>query len=337
MKQFARREVLPSWWANALDGFLFGGVWNFKLRFVPGSETAVEVPAGAGELRAAISVDGWWRWNTAPTNRAHPGGAAGLYDVFVGTGPQLVDNLPEPNTDHTDYAFVLRYAPTGQEPAVEAGVAEYFRKVGEAVWDGAKITQLTQTVGDGDAPQVAEVPIGGVVEYAGVSEPPGGQFVFADGRLIDRTAHPDFFTRAGHSYNGGVDPGGNMVRVPDRQGRVAVGRGTHAEVTTLGANDGLPVASRKIKHRHGLGTAAVVSGGAHQHTIDVPGYAGGQHGGGDGSMTVWPSGAPNLGFDWLITKLAGAHGHGLTGAVGDTNGPLDASAHIVMNYLVRIK
>src|SRR4051812_9818380 len=67
------------------------------------------------------------------------------------------------------------------------------------------------------------VPVGGLLAYAGSGDPAGGGWLLADGRLIDRTTYLAFFTAVGHAYNGGVDPGSNKVRLPDKRGRGSIG------------------------------------------------------------------------------------------------------------------
>ena len=83
------------------------------------------------------------------------------------------------------------------------------------------------------------IPIGGQIAYTGQNDLPGGLFVVADGRLIDSTTYAAFDATCGrtagtgmlHAYNGGVDPGSNKVRIPDKRGkssRGAVNMGTGA-------------------------------------------------------------------------------------------------------------
>lgn len=66
-------------------------------------------------------------------------------------------------------------------------------------------------------------PIGSTIGYGGASDPAGGNFLLADGRLIDRTTYATYFATVGHAFNGGVDPGNNKVRIQDKRGRVTVG------------------------------------------------------------------------------------------------------------------
>lgn len=53
---------------------------------------------------------------------------------------------------------------------------------------------------------------------------------------------------------------GNSLITPDTRGRMLVNKGTHADVATLGENDGLAVGSRRPKHKH------TVNDLGHNHT-----------------------------------------------------------------------
>src|SRR5690349_7522876 len=97
LHSFARDEVLPSYWVNRIQDRL-GPLSNVRL--VQASATTVQVPAGAGDDAAAISIEGRWRFNEAAVSVAHPGGAAGAYDVYVTASDQNVVSSPVPNTDN---------------------------------------------------------------------------------------------------------------------------------------------------------------------------------------------------------------------------------------------
>lgn len=114
-------------------------------------------------------------------------------------------------------------------------------------------------------------------------------------------------------------------RVPDTLGRILIAKGTHAEVDTLGDSDGLAVGSRKVKHRHGKGNLSINASGGHgQHTRTVDGIT---------------TGAFNIGTMSAGTTTLGAHAHGVgdfAGEVGDTAGPLDGPAFVVINYIIKL-
>jgi len=88
------------------------------------------------------------------------------------------------------------------------------------------------------------IPIGSIVAFAGINLPANGRWVWADGGLIDRTTYSAFMSAVGHAYNGGVDPGGNSVRVPDKRGRLSVGAVSMPGGGTGGAAPGRSQAAR---------------------------------------------------------------------------------------------
>lgn len=149
---FARNGPLPSFWANAIQSFISTLVSNFALSAVPGQPTQIQVVASAGDGLVAIAIKGCWRWIEQTITRAHPGGAAGSYDVFVTASANSITQSPNPYTDSTQYAFALAIVPAGQAPAVQAGVVDIYRKVGSAQWNGSAITQITNLVGPQQPP-----------------------------------------------------------------------------------------------------------------------------------------------------------------------------------------
>lgn len=143
MVTFAREEIAPSWWANALNRFLSTASLNFRLELL--NNTTVRVPAAASDDLAAISVDGKWRYVEANVDRAHPGGAAGSYPLFVTTRANDIRTVPAVGSDFTNYSFDLAFAAIGGTPAIVPGTVDHFRKVADVQWDGAKITRITPT------------------------------------------------------------------------------------------------------------------------------------------------------------------------------------------------
>lgn len=144
MNPFARDDVFPSWFVNSVQRLLSLAAFNFAV--TKQDATHIHVEAGADPLAAAVSIQGRWRWNEATVSRAHPGGAAGTYDIFAVSKANKIDTSPAPGTDDTDYSFELRIVEAAHTPPIEAGVVDIFRKVGSLQWSGTEITRVDQTV-----------------------------------------------------------------------------------------------------------------------------------------------------------------------------------------------
>lgn len=145
MNTFVRDDVMPSWWANRIQQFISTLSSNLLLSLL--DATHIQIVAGADDAAAVTSIDGKWRWNEATVTRAHPGGGAGQYDIFVTAAANAIDNSPAPYSDHTAYAFALAIVAHNATPPVVAGVVDIFDKIGECTWDGAAITAIQQTRG----------------------------------------------------------------------------------------------------------------------------------------------------------------------------------------------
>ena len=119
------------------------------------------------------------------------------------------------------------------------------------------------------------VPVGTLAPYAGSGDPAGGSWLLADGRLVAQATYPLYFAAVGHAYNLGVDPGGGMVRLPDKRGRVSAGAddmGTAAGAASrLGS---LPRARGQVGgvHEHTL-TEAQMPAHGHAVSVDIRGAA----------------------------------------------------------------
>lgn len=141
---FARDDVLPSFFANALQDFAGSQAANVKLR---ASTSNVKLPAGTGGDLVAIAIQGRWRFVTADITRAHPGGAAGIYDIFAVAKDNNISNTPVVFTDSTDYSFDLRIVASGGTPTIVAGTLDIYRKIGSCVWDGSNVSNTWLTIG----------------------------------------------------------------------------------------------------------------------------------------------------------------------------------------------
>jgi microcystin-dependent protein len=165
-------------------------------------------------------------------------------------------------------------------------------------------------------PTAAGVPTGVILPYGGQSAPAG--FVLADGSAISRTTYAALFSVFGVLH--GPGDGVTTFNVPDLQGRVPVGKsgaGGHADVTTLGAHDGVALANRRPKH---------------QHTVYDPGHT---H---KWQQNVLAAGSSKDGHAGTnSTSLSSAQ----TGVkvnpenAASSNSPQDAPAYIVVNYIIK--
>lgn len=113
----------------------------------------------------------------------------------------------------------------------------------------------------------ALIPVGFIAWDAGSALPTlaGWVWDYADGGLIDRTTYLGFFNRVGHAHNGGIDPGANKVRKPDKRGRGIVGADTFPASPISGAAG----AAGRLTTAAGHSNARGQTGGEERHTLAV--------------------------------------------------------------------
>ena len=173
--------------------------------------------------------------------------------------------------------------------------------------DGASIGQALLWDGSDWAPGdlAPGTPTGVVAPFAGSSSPSG--WLLCDGTAVSRTTYADLFDEIGTVY--GTGDGSTTFNVPDLQGRMVVGKGTHADVDTLGESDGSALANRRPKHKHTVGGSI-----AHNTGGNVGPQAAAAGGGTGGNA---------------ITDITGIQ-------IGpQTNVPTDAPAYLVLNYIIK--
>lgn len=155
--------------------------------------------------------------------------------------------------------------------------------------------------------QTALLPVGSIVPYAASSVPTG--FLLCDGSEAEIATYAALDALLGTTYgirtNGAGAPGTTHFRLPDLRGRVAVGRGSHEDVSTLNANDGTAVANRRPSHGHS-GTALSASTG-----LSVDQHNGHAHG--PGSLALEPAPNHQHGGGTYETNTTGTHSHRLLG------------------------
>jgi microcystin-dependent protein len=285
METFIRDDVFPSWFANALTKVL--SVLSSQFQLVQTDATHVQVAAGANDSAAILSIKGLWRWIEAPITIAHPGGAAGTYPIFATAKNNNITASPAPFSDDTDYTFGLSILAPGALPTIVAGVVDVYRQVGNAVWDGTKITRLDQlapvtplhagrhAAGGPDA--LTPAMIGAIPVADSTSAQPGDLIVSAAPTrvgcvLADGTAYlradPRYaalFAAIGTRH--GAGDGSTTFNVPD-----------YRDTTIIGASVTRPLGTRGGENTHVLSVAELpvhghgVTDPTHAHGINDPGH-----------------------------------------------------------------
>ena len=199
----------------------------------------------------------------------------------------------------------------------------------------------------------------GVVSPTGIISPYGGStapegWFLCDGAEYSQSTYAALYAVLSTSYNTGSETAG-YFRVPDLRGRVAVGKGTHADVDALTDNDGITpanVANRSPKHSHSLSgsvtdAGAIATGG---HSVDHT------HGFTDDTLTATSQGSQLAsGSFYARFSFAGsssgdntggastdhshtlpAHGHANTFAVGVGSGTANTMPYLVTNYIIKV-
>jgi hypothetical protein len=298
-----------------------------------------------------------------------PATFAAIFDAIVDAADSNVARWLPPNT------LALRPAPSVAERLYWAtDKLTMYRDTGSA-WQALTIEDLAVTTAKLAAASVTQakigadvgtVPVGGQIAWSGDGDPADTNYLLAEGRLIASASYPAFDALAGtaapvaskHKYNGGIDPGGGMVRIPDKRGRVIVGSDTMG--TAQGAAGRLPNSNRTPgsnggEERHTLAsTESGVASHAHGDTFSVlsANVAASAHvipqaGGvtlallGSGQTSPFQS-VPNSTADsW--TGISGAHTHALTGSVAAAAAASALAGHNnlqpyeVDNVIVRVK
>jgi microcystin-dependent protein len=242
-----------------------------------------------------------------------PEGAAGAAGPAGPAGPPGETGPPGSDAEFNGAAAGGALTGTYPNPVLAADAV-----AGSQVLDGS--------LGESDLADGVFIPVGGMALTAAASST-SPCWQLADGSALERAAYPALFTALGGTDSPYGLPTSTSFTLPDLRGRVAVGRGTDAEVNSLADNDGLGTGQRKLRHRHGMGTLAI---GSTSPSIAM------RSGGTLGAKNAQDLPASMWGGSQTSSNSAEVpHAHTLTGQVGDTTGPLDGPAYQVVNYLIR--
>lgn len=142
-------------------------------------------------------------------------------------------------------------------------------------------------------------------------------FVACNGATYDGTdpTYTPLWNDIGLAFGG---TGQSAFKVPDIQGRTVVVKGTHADVDTLGDNEGVAtVAYRRPKHQTSL------TDPGHAHTIT------GYQFGGPNSTADAATASP-------VANPTSTNTTGITVGSGNANDPVDQPAFIVLNAQIKL-
>jgi hypothetical protein len=139
-------DRFPEAVTDALQQFISTLLVNLRLILL--NPTTVRIPAGGVNDQVGAGIMGRWRYVTANVDAAHPGGAAGQYDVFLTASDNVFvpsGNPPgqTPEFDNTVYTFAMQIRTQGTTPTTAL-----YRKIAEVTWDGAAITRITMLAGN---------------------------------------------------------------------------------------------------------------------------------------------------------------------------------------------
>lgn len=211
-------------------------------------------------------------------------------------------------------------------------------------------------------------PTGTIAPYAGSVDPPGGAWLIADGRLIDKTIFATFFSTVGHAFNGGVDPGGGLVKLPDMRGRVPVGTdnmGTsagaanrqtgHTAANARGLTGGVDMSTLSLaqlaahthsgpSHAHTFSASSAGQSANHSHTSAFQCYntnvgssiSIGVSSGADSFRGNVATGIESVGHVHSVSGTSAAGGTGASGSAGSGTSHENMPPYQVAHFIVKV-
>lgn len=155
-RDFAPGQTLPATWTDGIEELL-SNYLSSNFNVSKASATTLQIVAGTGDDEVAAAIDGKPRWVTATVTAAHPGGAAGTYDVYIHANADSFGSAAGPpvqEVDNTNHNFFMKII-AGGGALSGAGTEAIGRKVATVGWDGAALTTFTPLVTMADGAQQA--------------------------------------------------------------------------------------------------------------------------------------------------------------------------------------
>lgn len=216
-------------------------------------------------------------------------------------------------------------------------------------------------------PNLAIVPVGGLVPFAGANAPSG--YLLCDGSQVSRVTYKSLYDVIGTTY--GVGDGSTTFTVPDLRQRFPLGVAASGTGNALGATGGnIDHTHSGGSHTHALTVAGTSTAGSHSHSVDSHSHSIGSDGSHTHSFTTGgPSatdspqegtGAPLMvahenhthsgttdsdgshdhggatGLDSPGTNSGGSHSHTLTGSTDAASGTTGTAnpPFLAVNYII---
>jgi hypothetical protein len=334
-------STIPDFWLDNLQEFISTLAPNFKLEVV--QPASVRLYAGPDNDLVALGISGRWRYVTATVTAAHPGGAAGTYDLWA-TATDNDFSGGQPNPDLTVYSFGLVVRPQGY--VWQAGDPPLRRRVATLDWSGTAIAALAQLVGV--TPGFVGYGPGICLDFFGDERDAPPRTTTCDGHQLSKTSEPGLWNKLSRNdtaaspwdtFGGLPAPSAGSFRVPDLRGRGTVGKLdmggptgtapptltgvaiTRAAATTLGALLGeeyhvLAVAEMP-SHNHGGATGTQSADHTHTGTTGTE-SADHSHGGNTGYQSTGHSHAMGGYVIVMASTAQGVSGGGGDGVFGGT-------------------
>ena len=180
--------------------------------------------------------------------------------------------------------------------------------------------KLNEQIRDNLSYLKASLPAGVMMDYGGATAP--AQWLICDGSASSRITYADLFTAIGTAY--GVGNGSTTFNIPDRRGRVSVGRdASDSSFNSMGETGGAKTVS--IAHVH--------SGPSHRHYVSGTTYSENQ-----GATTIQSgsgSACARQAHDHTMSIYTDYAGTGNTGAMSANSSPSVLQPYLVSNVIIK--